>query len=77
MLSFQSPSIQTSVKQTFTKQQFADYVLGWLESEEAKSDKLTMGNMKAALHNAKLTIDDEDDGIEYEVRRQEFIDRDE
>ena len=58
---------------TFTKQQFADYVLGWLESEQYHADQLDIGNMKAALHNAKVTIDDIDDGIAAEVERKEFL----
>jgi hypothetical protein len=57
----------------FTKQQFADYVLGWLESSQHCADQLDMGNMKAALHNAKMTIDDIDDGIAAAVERKEYI----
>lgn len=56
---------------TFTKQQFADYVLGWLESSEYHLDELSMGNMKAALHNAKVTLEDVDDGIAAYVDRKD------
>ena len=59
---------------TFTKQQFTDYVLGWLESSQYHADQLDIGNMKAALHNAKVTIDDIDDGIAAEVERKELLD---
>lgn len=59
---------------TFTKQQFTDYVLGWLESSQYHADQLDIGNMKAALHNAKVTIDDIDDGIAAEVERKKNLD---
>lgn len=57
---------------TFTKQQFADYVLGWLESSEYHLDELSMGNMKAALNNSLVTIDRVNDGIAENVERKEY-----
>jgi hypothetical protein len=32
-----------------------------------------MSAMKAALNNALVTIEDEDDGIVAEIKRQEFL----
>lgn len=59
---------------TFTVKQFADYVVGWLESGQYHADQLDISNMKAALNNAKATIDDIDDGIAAEVERKELLD---
>jgi hypothetical protein len=56
----------------FTKEQFSDYVLGWLESQEWTDKELSIGNMKAALNNALMAIEDGDDGIEDYVERQAF-----
>jgi hypothetical protein len=44
---------------------FKNYVCGWLEAEEAKSGELSLNNMKAALNNALITIDDPNDGIDW------------
>lgn len=54
----------------YTVPQFLSYVQGWLDSEAANNDQLTMGNMMAALSNAILTIDDPCDGIQNFVERQ-------
>ncbi len=53
----------------FTKSQFLNYVEGWLEAEEAKIDSLSLNNMKAALNNALVSIEDWNDGIEHYVER--------
>ena len=57
---------------TFTKEQFAKYVLGWLESYEYHLNELTMGNMKSALANSLAMIDDSQDGIEFYVERNQI-----
>jgi hypothetical protein len=58
---------------TFTKEQFSDYVLGWLESQEYHANELSMGNIKAALNNALVAIEDGNDGIVDYVERREYL----
>lgn len=53
-----------------TKKDLADYVCGWLEAKNAKSDNLTLNNIKAALHNAAFCLDCPNDGIEAYVKRR-------
>lgn len=52
-----------------TIKDFQDYVAGWLIAGE---EGLTLGNMKAALHNALVSIECEQDGIEAEMERKAY-----
>lgn len=60
--------------ENFTREEFSNYVLGWLESQEYRMNELSMNNMKSALANALAMIDDSQDGIEsYAERQREFL----
>ena len=56
----------------YTVAQFLSYVQGWLGSEEANADSLSMSNMLACLNNTILSIDDPYDGIEEYVENKKW-----
>ena len=53
-----------------TQKDFADYVCGFLEAENARSNNLSLNNMKAALLNAANCLDCPNDGILAYVKRR-------
>ena len=56
--------------ETYSKNQFISFVLGFLGAEEHRNDQLTPNSMKAALNNALVTFDSGDDGFKAYVERQ-------
>jgi hypothetical protein len=55
-----------------TQKQFTDYILGWLSSDAANRAELTMDEMAACLHNARVMLKDDQDGIKAEIKRREI-----
>lgn len=55
-----------------TKKQFEDYVSGWLMSSD-NMDDLSIGNMMAALNNAYVSFECDQDGIVACLKRQKFM----
>ena len=55
-----------------TKKQFEKYVSGWLMSSDYMDD-LSIENMKAALHNARVSFEDDQDGIVEYLKREKFM----
>ena len=52
------------------KEDFEDYVSGWLFTTEDFPNDLTMGNMKAALANALSQIECGEDGVKAVKERK-------
>lgn len=52
--------------------QFLAYVNGWLSSDAVERDELTINEMNACLHNAKMMLCDDQDGIKAEIKRKKF-----
>lgn len=52
---------------TYTFDQLVNYIRGWFGSE-TDFQSLSVAEMSAALHNASVTIDSPDDGIEQQVK---------
>jgi hypothetical protein len=59
-------------KTKITKEDFSDYVCGWLFVDPADPNfsNLDLNNIKAALHNAAFCLDCPNDGIAAYVKRR-------
>lgn len=55
-----------------TQKDFADYVCGWLtiDPDDPNFEDISLNNMKAALNNALVSLNDYQDGIHAELERK-------